>query len=360
MINLDILYNIAGVIVLLVILIFVHELGHFLVAKLSGVGVLKFSLGFGPRLFGRKHGETEYIVSAIPLGGYVKLLGESDKDQVSEEDQKRSFVNQKVSKRICIIAAGPVFNFLFAILVFWLIYMIGVPVMTTEIGGIQKGSVAEKAGFRENDRITSIDGRQVTTWNDIANYTTKSEGRELVFKFRRGDQEEVLRVKPQLTKVQNPFGEDIESYKIGITPTANTFIKRENPIRAAWSGLEQTWYISELTVLSLFKMIEGVISPKTLGGPILIAQMAGAQVKKGAVSFIFLMGLLSINLAILNLLPIPVLDGGHLFFSLIELITGREVNVKWREIAQQIGFVLLIMLMLFVIYNDLVRIYPSN
>ncbi len=360
MINFDILYNILGVIVLLVILIFVHEFGHFLIAKLSGVGVLKFSLGFGPRLFGRKYGETEYIVSAIPLGGYVKLLGESDKEEISEEDKQRSFANQKASKRICIIAAGPVFNFLFAVVVFWVIYMIGVPVMTTEIGGIQKGSAAEAAGFREHDRITAIDGRKVATWTDIANFTTKSEGRELAFTIRRGGSEEVVRVKPQLTKVQNPFGESADSYKIGITPTAETMIRRENPVRAAWSGLEQTWYISELTFLSLVKMIEGVISPKTLGGPILIAQMAGAQVKKGVVSFFFLMGLLSINLAILNLLPIPVLDGGHLFFNLIELVTGREINVKWREIAQQVGFVLLIMLMLFVIYNDIARIYPSN
>lgn len=359
MFDTGILYNIFGVIVLLVILIFVHELGHFLVAKLTGVGVLKFSLGFGPKLFGRKYGETEYLVAAIPLGGYVKLLGESDKDEVSPEHEKRSFAKQKVSKRICIVAAGPVFNFLFAIVVFTMVYMIGVPVMIAEIGGIQKGSAAEKVGLQQKDLIIAIDDEKVNAWNDVAELTTKSNGKELAVTIRRGSAEQVFHVKPQLMKSPNIFGEDVETYKIGISPSAATIIKRENPVRAVWSGLEQTWFITELTVVSLVKMIEGVISPKTLGGPILIAQLAGAQVKKGMVSFFFLMGLLSINLGILNLLPIPVLDGGHLFFNLIELITRREVNIKWREIAQQIGFVLLVLLMLFVFYNDILRIFSD-
>lgn len=357
MFDTGILYNIFGVIVLLVILIFVHELGHFLVAKMAGVGVLKFSLGFGPKLFGRKYGETEYVVSAIPLGGYVRLLGESDKDEVSPEYEKRSFAKQKVSKRICIVAAGPFFNFLFAIVVFSVIYMIGVPVMIAEIGSIQKDSAAEKAGLQQKDLIIAIDGKKVDAWNDVAELTKKSNGNELAVTVRRGNAEQVILVRPQLTKGPNIFGEEVESYKIGISPSAATVIKQENPIRAVWSGLEQTWFITELTVVSLVKMIEGVVSPKTLGGPILIAQLAGSQVKKGMVSFFFLMGLLSINLGILNLLPIPILDGGHLFFNLIELVTRREVNVKWREIAQQIGFVLLVLLMLFVFYNDILRIF---
>ena len=356
MMDSSILYSIGGVTVLLVILIFVHELGHFLVAKLSGVGVLKFSLGFGPKLFGRKYGETEYLISAVPLGGYVKLLGESERDTVDEADEKKSFLKQKVSKRIMIVAAGPVFNLIFAVVFFWIGYMIGVPVPTAEIGEVQKGSVAERTGLIGKDIIVAIDRQKVTDWGDVVDITSGSNGRELTLTVRRGVEEKVFHVKPQLMDAQNIFGETTKSYKIGIVQSNQFVIKRENPATAFVAGVEKTWTVIELTVLSLVKMIEGVVSPKTLGGPILIAQLAGAQVKQGVVSFLFLMGLLSVNLAILNLLPIPVLDGGHLFFNVIELIIGREVNVKWREMAQQIGLILLVMLMLFVFYNDILRI----
>jgi regulator of sigma E protease len=360
MFDTNLFYTLSGFILLLVVLIFVHELGHFLVAKISGVGVLKFSLGFGPKLIGRKYGETEYIISAIPLGGYVKLLGESENDEISVEDESRSFLKQSASKRMCIVAAGPLFNFLFAIVAFTFVYMIGVPVMTAEIGSIQKGSVAEKAGFLKGDKVIKIDGHEISDWNDISDQTTNSHGREMVFTIVRGPSNLSVRVKPQLMKGNNIFGEKVESYKIGISPSDHVISRKESPTDAVQSGLKQTWFITELTAVSLVKMVEGVVSPKTLGGPIMIAQLAGTQVKKGAVSFIFLMGLLSVNLAILNLLPIPVLDGGHIFFNLIEMIIGREISVKWREIAQQIGFFLLILLMLFVFYNDILRIFNGG
>ncbi|MFB3924961.1 MAG: RIP metalloprotease RseP [Syntrophales bacterium] len=349
--------DIVSVIILLGVLIFVHEFGHFLVAKMSGVGVLKFSLGFGPKLIGRKYGETEYLLSAVPLGGYVKLLGESQGDELPPEDESRSFLKQHVAKRIAIVAAGPAFNFLFAVLVFSLIFMIGIPTLTTEIGGVQSGSAAYEAGLREKDRITEIDGRKVSSWTEIADAIAKSKGKEMAFKIARDGQTMEVRLKAKPTAAKNIFGEDMESYKIGIQASSQIFTKRENPVRAVWSGLEQTWYVSELTVVSLFKILEGAVSPSTLGGPILIAQMAGSQVKKGILPFIFFMAILSINLGVLNLLPVPVLDGGHLFFFIIELITGREINVRWREMAQQVGFVLLIMLMLFVFYNDIIRIF---
>ncbi len=356
MIDINLLYSIGGVIVLLVILIFVHELGHFLVAKLSGVGVLKFSLGFGPKLFGRKYGETEYLVSAVPLGGYVKLLGESESEEVSEADEKRSFLKQTVSKRIAIVAAGPIFNLLFAVIFFWTGYMLGVPVPTAEIGEIQKASVAESSGLQAKDVIVQINDQKIADWGDVVENVSGSNGRELRVTVKRGAEEKAIRVIPQLTNATNIFGEKTRAYKMGIIQSDQFVIRSENPARALVSGVKKTWNVIELTVLSVVKMIEGVVSPKTLGGPILIAQLAGAQVKQGLVSFLFLMGLLSVNLSILNLLPIPVLDGGHLFFNVIELIIGREVNLKWREIAQQIGLFLLVILMLFVFYNDIVRI----
>jgi len=348
--------NIVSVVILLGVLIFVHELGHFLLAKYLGVGVLKFSLGFGPKLIGRKIGETEYMISLVPLGGYVKLLGESDTDDVLPQDEKRSFVKQHVLKKIAIVVAGPLFNFLFAIFAFAVIFMVGVPSLTTDIGSVQPGSPAEVAGIRAGDNVLSIDGKSVGRWSDLSEIITKSDGREVTLKLNREGVLQDIRVKPEAAKAKNVFGEDVDSWKIGVGASKNVFIERQNPILATWSGIEQTWNITELTLISLVKMVQGVVSPDTLGGPILIAQMAGAHVKKGVMNFVFFMALLSINLAVLNLFPIPVLDGGHLLFFLIELVTGKEVNIKWRERAQQVGFFILVMLMIFVFYNDIMRI----
>lgn len=349
--------NIISVIVLLGVLVFVHELGHFLFAKAFGVGVLKFSLGFGPRLIGRKRGETEYLISAIPLGGYVKMLGESGNDKVPEEDQARSFSAQKAWKRFCIVFAGPAFNFLFAVLVLAVINMSGIPTLSNMVGGVQEGSAAAGAGITAGDRIVAIDDKAVTSWPEIAEMIAGSNGRELRLKIERDGKTLEINVAGRITKGKNLFGEDVDSYKLGIQSSQETFIKRENPFMALASGVSQTWYMTELTFLSIVKIIQGTISASTLGGPILIAQMAGSEVEKGILNFIFFMAILSINLGVLNLLPIPVLDGGHLFFTLIEMATGREVNVKWRETAQQVGFMLLLLLMLFVFYNDIMRIF---
>lgn len=351
--------NIISVIILLGVLIFVHELGHFLIAKCSGVGVLKFSLGFGPKLVGKKIGETEYIISMIPLGGYVKLLGESADDEISEDDEKRSFLKQHVLKKIGIVAAGPVFNFLFAIIVFTIIYMVGIPVLTSEVGDVQKGSPALEAGIKGGDIILAINDEDISNWGELAGIIVNSEGRELEIRVERNNKIKDIRLKAKLTKSKNIFGEEIDLYKIGISVSSRTVIERLNPFSAFWAGTKQTWYITKITLISIVKMVEGKLSPKTLGGPILIAQMAGARVQEGIVPFIFFMALLSINLGIINLLPVPLLDGGHLLFFIIELISGKEVNVKWREIAQQVGFAMLVMLMIFVFYNDIIRIFSE-
>jgi regulator of sigma E protease len=343
-------------IILLGVLIFAHEFGHFIVAKKSGVGVLKFSLGFGPKIFGKKIGETEYILSAFPLGGYVKLLGESDVEGLSEEDQKRSFSRQPAFKRIMIVAAGPAFNFLLAIVIFSIVYMVGIPTLTSEIGTVQEDSVAYHAGLKQGDVVIDIDGLQISRWSSLAETISTSEGRTLKISFNRNGVRQELTVKPKLLKSKNIFGEEVDSYKLGISPAPKTVIERLNPLEAGWASLKQTWMISKLTLVSLVKIVEGVVSPKTLGGPILIAQMAGTQAREGVIPFILFMALLSINLAVLNLLPIPVLDGGHLLFYLIEIVKGSEVSVKWREMASQVGFVLLIILMIFVFIMDIDRL----
>ncbi|MBA4422571.1 MAG: RIP metalloprotease RseP [Syntrophus sp. (in: bacteria)] len=348
--------NIVSVVILLGVLIFVHELGHFLVAKRAGVGVLKFSLGFGPRIIGKKIGETEYLLSLIPLGGYVKLLGESPGEELSAEEEKRSFLKQPVRKRIGIVAAGPVFNLLLAILIFTIVNMIGLPVLTAEIGGLQDGSAALNAGLKTGDRIIAIDGGAVTKWDEISEKISASKGKPLLITIQRDSLPISLTVTPKLAKTTSVFGEAVEAYKIGISPAGITVIERKNPLSAFWTGLRQTWMISRLTVVSVVKMFQGIVSPKSLGGPIMIAQIAGSQVKEGIVPFILFMALLSINLAILNLLPVPVLDGGHLLFYLIEGVTGHEVNLRWREMAQQVGFFILILLMIFVFMMDIERL----
>ena len=352
--------SIISLIVLLGVLIFAHEFGHFLVAKYSGVGVLKFSLGFGPRLIGKKVGETEYLISMIPLGGYVKLLGESHDEELSAEDEKRSFLKQPVSKRIAIVAAGPIFNFLLAILIFTIVYMTGVPALTTYIGGVQEGSPAFEAGIKEGDVIVAINGQEISRWEKLAEDISKSGGNEIHISLKRNEQLLEVSLKPRLMKTQNVFGEEIASYKMGVSPSSQYAVtERMNPFMAFWTGIKQTWFISKLTVLSVVKIFEGVISPKTLGGPILIAQIAGTQAREGIIPFVFFMALLSINLAILNLFPIPILDGGHLLFFFIEIITGKEINIKWRETAQQIGFVILVILMVFVFIMDIERLNLS-
>jgi regulator of sigma E protease len=348
--------SIVSMIILLGVLIFAHEFGHFIVAKKSGVGVLKFSLGFGPKIFGKKIGETEYVLSAFPLGGYVKLLGESEVEGLSEEEQQRSFSKQPVLKRIMIVAAGPAFNFLLAIVIFTIVYMAGIPILTSEIGTVQENSAAYEAGLKQGDVITAIDGERISQWNRLAETISTSAGRTLNLSFNRDGVVQELTVKPKLQKSKNIFGEEVDSYKLGISPAPKTVIERLNPLEAAWTSLKQTWMISKLTVVSLVKIMEGVVSPKTLGGPILIAQMAGTQAREGIIPFILFMALLSINLAVLNLLPVPILDGGHLLFYLIEIVKGSEVSVKWREMANQVGFVLLIILMIFVFMMDIDRL----
>ncbi|HPV51477.1 MAG TPA: RIP metalloprotease RseP [Smithella sp.] len=343
-------------IILLGILIFVHELGHFLVARMSGVGVQKFSLGFGPKIIGRTIGETEYVLSWIPLGGYVKLMGESGTEELSPEDEKRSFARQNVWKRIMIVAAGPAFNFLLAVVIFIAVMMYGLPTLTSDIGEVQKDSAAYQAGMLNGDKIIYLDGKKIALWEEIRDVVARAKDRQIEAVVQRGKETVRLQITPKLSKSKNLFGEDVSAYLIGVSPAGQTVIERKSPVDAVVSSVAKTWEISKLTVISVIKIFEGVISPKTLGGPIFIAQVAGAQVREGIIPFVLFMAILSINLGVINLFPIPVLDGGHILFYLIEVVTRREVSAKVREMSQQIGFVVLLMLMLFVIFIDIERL----
>ena len=354
------LTTIVSTIVVLGVLIFVHELGHFLVAKWSGVTVLKFSLGFGPRLLGIKRGDTEYLLSLIPLGGYVKMLGEDPEDEVSQDKLAGSFASQPVSKRMAIVLAGPSSNLLLAIVIFTLVYAFaGIPVLTTEIGSVSAESPAEQAGILTGDKVLSINGEEMESWDELSSTIEKHGENPLALRIQRGEEVMDVTVTPKVTEIKNLFGEPIKRPVIGVSASGKSSIKEVNPLYAGYHSLLQTWNLSKLFFLTIVKLIERVVPLQTLGGPILIAQMAGQQAAEGLLNLIYFTALISVNLAILNLLPIPVLDGGHLLFFTIEAILGRPVALKKIEIAQKVGMVFLLVLMVFVFYNDIMRLLPS-
>jgi regulator of sigma E protease len=347
--------SILSAIVVLGILIFVHELGHFLFAKYFGVGVEAFSLGFGPKIFARKVGETEYRISAFPLGGYVKMVGENIDDELPEEDRERSFLAKKPLQRMAIVAAGPCFNLIFAYLIFIVVCMIGIPTATSKIGEVLKDKPAARAGLKEGDRVTSIDGQSINRWNDLAQLISASGGKPLAITAVRDGKPFSVRITPEMHTTKNLLGETITSPAIGVMASKEFVTERVGPLQAIVKGSEHTWNVTKLTVIAVGKIFTGSISADNIGGPIMIAKTAGDQAKTGLVYFLSFMALLSINLGLLNLLPVPILDGGHLVFYLWEMIVGKPVNLKTREIAQQIGLVLLVGLMVLAFYNDIAR-----
>jgi regulator of sigma E protease len=352
--------TIIATVIVLGVLIFVHELGHFIAAKRAKVGVLTFSLGFGPKLFGKKIGETEYQVSLIPLGGYVKMVGEEPGEKIPPELIAKSFSAQPVSRRLGIVFAGPFFNFLFAVVAFAVVFMVGMPTLLPEIGEVKPDYPAYQAGLQKGDRILEVNGTPVERWEDLANAIHESTGRPLRIKVERDGKTFQVSVTPRVTPQKNIFGDEVRVGLIGISPSGEYFSERFDPFTAAYRAVIQSWRVTEMTVLSVVKIIEGKISAKTIGGPILIAQLAGQQAKAGASSLILFMAVISINLVILNILPIPVLDGWHLFIFLIEGISGKPVSMKIRERAQQIGIFMIIFIMLLVFYNDLSRIIGAD
>jgi regulator of sigma E protease len=295
--------NIFALVIVLGVLIFFHELGHFLVARLFGVGVEKFSLGFGPRLIGKKIGITDYIISAIPLGGYVKMVGEQPDAELDPADIPISFTHKNVWKRILIVAAGPFFNFLLAVIIFFGIFQLsGMFILKPSIGEVQEDTPAYRAGLKENDLITSINGVEVSTWEEMAKIITESSGKPLSVSVRRGDSTRVVTITPESKPFKNIFNEDVERYVIGVSASGDGISKDLNVFQSLRESVIQTYHISALTLKAIVKILQGAISPKTLSGPIMIAQMAGEQAREGAMNLIFFIALISINLAILNFL----------------------------------------------------------
>ncbi len=353
--------SILSAIVLLGIIIFVHELGHFLFAKLMHVRVLKFSLGFGPKLLGKKYGDTEYLLSLIPLGGYVKMLGEAPgEEEISEEDKKFAYNYQPVWKRFMIVFCGPLFNLLCAMLIFFFSFLHGIPVLLSEIGSVMTNTPAEKAGLLKGDTIIEIDGVLIHQWDEMTDIIHKNPGKLLNLKVQRDSKNFFLAVTPEIKKVQDIFGEGKEVGLIGIKPSGSTFVRQAGIISAATDSIERTWDISVLTIVSIAKLIQRVIPMDSIGGPVLIVQMAGEQASRGALNFFVFMAIININLGVLNLLPIPVLDGGHLLFLGIEAIRRKPLSEKIISVSQKIGLTVLLTLMAVVIFNDVMRLISGK
>jgi regulator of sigma E protease len=445
--------TLVAFVVVIGILILIHELGHFVVARLCGVGVERFSIGFGPVLLRWRGGETEYCLSAIPMGGYVKMMGEEsplEGGAAAAYDPEKAFALKPLAARFLIVFAGPGMNFVLAALIFGVVLAtVGRPVWPAVVGRVAEGGPAAAAGLRTGDLVTRVDGRAVSHWEDLDRAVAGSRGRALALAVQRAGAEQTVTVTPRHTTLRDPiFREPSEAWELGAGPkltpqigsvnpgspaekaglragdlvaavagepvftpdelmqsiqkrggqTFDLTIEREgraltlavtatsvkekgaagqeaeigrigvgivtrvvryeayNPLVAAGYGWVRAWEMTVLTAKGLWKVASRQIDSSNIGGPIQIASEAGRQAKEGVASLALFTAIISVNLALLNLLPVPMLDGGHLFFFVIEAILGRPLSLKKREWAQQLGFVLLMLLMVYALYNDLVRI----
>ncbi|MCL2789307.1 MAG: RIP metalloprotease RseP [Desulfobulbus sp.] len=347
-------------IIVLGVLIFVHELGHFLLAKAFGVRVLKFSLGFGNKLIARQWGETEYLISAFPLGGYVKMYGEHQEEEVLPAERHRSFSHKTVWQRFGIVFGGPLFNLLFAVVLFFGMFAfagIPEPIDSSRVGEVTVGSVADQAGMKAGDVIRSINSAPVTSWEHVSERIKNSGGASVTLIVDRQGRELTFTAKPTLQKAKNLLGEEVgERYMLGIVRSDEVRYRAATIGESGEAALLQTWNLGYLTVMGIVKMIQRVIPASELGGPIRIAELAGQQMEAGWMNLLYFMGLLSVNLGILNLLPVPVLDGGHLVFLSLEAVRRRPLSDRTMAISQQIGIAILGTLMVFVFYNDILRL----
>lgn len=353
--------TVLATVVVLGVLIFIHELGHFLLAKICGVRVDAFSLGFPPRLLHKQVGETDYRLSVVPLGGYVKMLGENPNDEVPPELEPRSFMHQSVWRRFLIVLAGPAFNLLFAVVALFLIFSFaGIPHATTEVGGVTEGSPAARAGLQKGDLILAVGGQPVQRWEELSAKIKKSGEQPLPLEVKRGEKVWQVTVTPQRQEITDEFGGKVSTVLIGIRGSENFVVERVGPIQAFGKGLTSTLTITGMTLEVVYKLLAREASLKSLGGPIMIAQIAGKQAEAGLIYLLNFMAFLSVNLAILNLLPIPILDGGHLFFFAWEAVRGKPVSIKHREMAQALGLMIILALMALVVYQDILRLFAAK
>jgi regulator of sigma E protease len=349
----------------LTVLVFVHELGHYLIARRNGVRVEVFSIGFGPELFGwYDRVGTRWKFSVLPLGGYVKMFGDSDASSMPGanlpmmplEEREVSFHHKRVGQRAAIVAAGPIANFVFAVVLLAGIFVfVGQPFTPPDVGQVQADSAAERAGMKPGDVILSIDGKRVERFEDVRQAVGLNAGVPMQVVVRRDGKETALTVTPQIVEQTDRFGNKHRGGLLGISRSGVDYV-RYDPLTATWRAGLETWNLTTGTLKALWEMIIGVRPTDELGGPLRIAQMSGEVGQGGMVARLWFMAVLSINLGLINLFPIPVLDGGHLVFYAAEAIRRKPVGQRTQEYGFRLGLALVLTLMVFATWNDLVNI----
>jgi regulator of sigma E protease len=357
----------------LTVVVFFHELGHFLVARWCGVKVTAFSIGFGPEIvgFNDRHG-TRWKLSAIPLGGYVKFLGDDNAASVpdheaanamTEEERKVSFVHKPVGSRAAVVAAGPIANFILAILIFAGVFMFaGKQTTTARVDAIQDASAAQAAGFKAGDLVLSINGTSIASFADMQRIVSISAGEKLAVEVERGSQRIILEAVPQMREVKDNFGNVHRLGVLGISRSmspGDIRTEKMGPVAALGAGAKETWFVVDRTLSYIGGIFAGRENADQLGGPIRIAQVSGQVATAGFVALLHLTAVLSVSIGLLNLFPIPLLDGGHLLFYAVEAVRGRPLSERAQEVGFRIGLAIVVVLMIFATFNDIVHLATS-
>lgn len=352
--------------VVLGIVVFVHEFGHFWVARRCGVKIETFSIGFGPEIYHwfDRHG-TRWRLAWLPLGGYVKMFGDADPTSfgpgenapfLSEKEREMAFFSQKVSKRFAIAAAGPAANYLFAaVLLAFLFLFNGQPYTATKVATVMEDSAAAAAGIEIDDKILSIDGKTMNSFEDIRRTIALNAGTPIEIRLERRGETLTLRTTPKIARTTDRFGMEHAKGVLGISSTEVVF-RELGPAAALRESLVEVWNITAGTLRGVGQMIAGSRGTEELGGPLRIAEMSGKVAKDGVFALIWFIVVLSVNLGLINLFPVPLLDGGHLLFYALEALRGRPIGERVQEIGARIGALFVLSLMLFATWNDLVHL----
>ncbi len=366
-------FTLINFILALSVVVFVHELGHFVIARWNNVRCESFSIGFGPELIGftDQHG-TRWKFSLIPLGGYVKMFGEADianpgagseeeetkPPEMTPEEKAVSFKYKTLGQRFAIVFAGPAMNFLFAVLVFFIMFMaIGRPVTEPIVGEVVADSAAAEAGLLAGDRILAIDGEEVDRFEDLQRLVPLGNGAPMRLTVQRADDILDVVATPRVVEETDAFGNLQKRALLGVASSDETrMLVRHNPVTAMGLAVQQTYIVVEGTFIAVGQIISGDRGTEDLGGPIRIAKFSGQAAKSGVANFVIFMAILSINLGIINLFPVPLLDGGHLLFYAIEAALGRPLSDQTQEWGLRFGLVLVLSLMVFVTWNDILQL----